>query len=42
MGITRSTLKQNNGNLPLSFFGGKVLPGNLYLCLGVEVKIFSV
>ena len=41
MGFTRSPLPQNNGNLPLPFFGGNdpiVLLDNIYYILYVTLK----
>ena len=44
MGITRSTLPRNNGNLPLPFFGGNypiVLLNNIYLWLHMYINCFT-
>ena len=44
MEITRSTLPQNIGNLPLPFFGGNypiVLLNNMYSCLGMYIDWFT-
>ena len=44
MGITRSTLPQNNGNLPLPFFGGNypiVLLNNIYSLLYMYINWFT-
>ena len=44
MGITRSTLPQNNGNLPLPFFGGNfpiVLLDNIYELLYIYINLFT-
>ena len=44
MGINRSLLSQNNGNLPLPFFGGNdliCLLNNIYQLLYVYINWFS-
>ena len=44
MGINRSTLPQNNGNLPLPFFGGNctiVLLNNINLLLYMYINRFT-
>ena len=44
MGITRSTLPRNNGNLPLPFFGGNypiVLLNNMYSWLYMYINWFT-